>query len=103
VIATDCAAHREQLVEQFAAAFRAKYDAGQREHGGRVWRKPNMLREGTHEILDLWVYLKTEEAQKCLVRRLLADAMASNDWGAVAEAYNVLTAGNPEGEREEDR
>lgn len=57
------AQHREQIVTRLADRFRAKYDKGQVEHGGRLWEKPDMLAHAIDEVLDLVSYLFTLEDQ----------------------------------------
>jgi hypothetical protein len=55
--------HIDAIVASFDREVRAKYEAGQREHGGNIWTKPGMLRHAKEEVLDLWVYLETLERQ----------------------------------------
>jgi hypothetical protein len=56
-------AHIDRIVAEFDQQVRAKYAAGQREHGGNIWQKPGMLQHAKEEVLDLWVYLCTLEQQ----------------------------------------
>jgi hypothetical protein len=56
-------AHVERILTQFNADLRAKYDAGQREHGGNLWEKPGMLEHAIEEAIDLVVYLYTLREQ----------------------------------------
>ena len=51
--------HMERIVAQVSADIRAKYEKGQREHGGNLWMKPRMLENAIEEVLDLAVYLYT--------------------------------------------
>jgi hypothetical protein len=57
-------AHLDSLVEQVSADIRAKYEAGQQEHGGNLWEKPGMLEAAIAEVLDLAVYLYTLRSQR---------------------------------------
>jgi hypothetical protein len=68
----------------------AKYRAGQKEHGGDLWTKPTlpMLLE---EVTDMVVYAQTLDLQTRAVRDLLQDALATQDWSAVATALAMLT------------
>lgn len=61
---TDPVAHRERIISQFTADFRAKYDAGQQEHGGCMAEKPGMLEHAIAEALDLVAYLYTLKDQR---------------------------------------
>ena len=56
-------AHLERIVSQVSADIRAKYEKGQREHGGNLWLKPRMLENAIEEVLDLCVYLYTLREQ----------------------------------------
>jgi hypothetical protein len=53
----------ERIVAQVSADIRAKYEKGQREHGGNLWMKPRMLENAIEEVLDLAVYLFTMREQ----------------------------------------
>lgn len=55
-------AHRDGLAREFLNEFPAKYNAGQREHGGELWRKP-LAGEMVKEALDFYAYAKTIEQQ----------------------------------------
>lgn len=56
--------HRETLVRKFTEDFRAKYDKGQAEHGGKLWEHPDLLRSAIEESLDLVAYLYTLRYQQ---------------------------------------
>jgi hypothetical protein len=56
-------AHVQGIVRRFNEAVTEKYDKGQREHGGDLWRKPGMLAAAKDEAIDLWIYLDTLEQQ----------------------------------------
>jgi hypothetical protein len=57
-------AHLNRIIEQLSGDVRAKYEAGQREHGGNLWEKPGMLEQAIAEVLDLAVYLYTLKEQR---------------------------------------
>jgi len=55
--------HREHLIDTFTEAYREKYDKGQQEHGGQLWKKDTtgfML----EEVLDFWSYAKVATDQR---------------------------------------
>lgn len=54
--------HLARVKERGMALLDAKYRAGQRAHGGNLWKKP-MLKEILEESLDLLVYTLTLEQQ----------------------------------------
>lgn len=56
--------HLDRIVENFSADVRAKYESGQREHGGNLWEKGGMLENALAEALDLVVYLYTLKEQQ---------------------------------------
>lgn len=57
-------AHLQRILTQFNADTRAKYQAGQEEHGGELWEKPGMLEHAIEEAIDLVVYLYTLKEQR---------------------------------------
>jgi len=57
-------AHLSRILKNFNADVRAKYEAGQHEHGGNLWEKGGMLDNALAEALDLVVYLYTLREQK---------------------------------------
>lgn len=57
--------HRDVLADEFVTAFKAKYDKGQAEHGGELYRK-DCSAFAEEEILDFWAYIKTENHSKKL-------------------------------------
>lgn len=57
-------AHLGRILDQLTADVRAKYEAGQVEHGGNLWEKPGMLEQAIAEVLDLAVYLYTLREQR---------------------------------------
>ena len=57
-------AHLARILARVNADMRAKYEAGQIEHGGNLWEKPGMLEQAIAEVLDLAVYLYTLQEQR---------------------------------------
>ncbi len=57
-------AHLSRITTQFTADLRAKYEAGQQEHGGNLWEKPGMLENAIAEAIDLVTYLYTLRDQR---------------------------------------
>lgn len=91
-------AHLARIVAGVSTDIAAKYRKGQEEHGGQLWRKPNLLTEARNEALDQLTYLDAVQLQYDEARRLLARAIIDRDWNLAAQAFNVLATGNPEGE-----
>jgi len=94
--------HQAAISSRFEKDFESKYEIGQRQHSGRLWRKSTfpMLKE---EAIDFISYLYTLEDHLLDVKVLLSNAMADGDWALVGEAFNILVEGNAEGRKEEDR
>lgn len=94
--------HAETILSEFRTDAIDKYLTGQREHGGRLHRKPvlNMLYQ---EVLDLPIYLLTLREQLTEVQRLLGLAMIGGSTLYVRQALDILETGNPEGVMEEER
>lgn len=57
-------AHLQRILRQFTADARAKYENGQREHGGNLWEKPGMLEHALEEAIDQVIYLYTALEQR---------------------------------------
>lgn len=57
-------AHLRRILDDFNADTRAKYEAGQREHGGNLWEKGGMIEHALEEAIDLVVYLYTLREQR---------------------------------------
>lgn len=51
--------HATDLAQEAATLIRAKYEAGQREHGGELWRKTGIIDMAIDEAVDQIVYLLT--------------------------------------------
>ncbi len=92
--------HLRALINDIAGDMTLKYERGQREHGGELWRK-ECLQNAYQEALDLLTYLKTLKGQ-------MGDAMILASVGmlrgceACMAIYNMLTCGNIEGEHAVD-
>jgi RecJ-like exonuclease len=97
--------HAADVVATLSTAILRKYQAGQSEHGGKLWRKP-MLRHLVAEAVDLNVYLMTHIEQIQIVRELLRKALNKNHAesikSVVQEALNMLETGNLDGVEEEE-
>jgi hypothetical protein len=63
-------AHLDRIVSRVSADLRAKYEAGQEEHGGNLWEKPGMLEQAYAEALDQCIYLLTAIEQRDERRRI---------------------------------
>lgn len=61
---TEHEAHVTRILTRFNADLRAKYEVGQQEHGGELWRKQGMLEQAYAEAIDLVVYLATALEQQ---------------------------------------
>lgn len=78
----DKEAHLKRMQDKFVAQSRFKYEAGQIEHGGKMWEKPGMLDHAKEEVIDLWHYLCTLEEQ-------IADLKGSVDNSTGADTWKV--------------
>lgn len=92
------------IVAWFTDNFNHKFFAGDKEHGGNIWRKPctGHLRE---ELIDAITYLSVLEDQQQKMKVLLGAALVNqttSDWSLVKEANNFLIYGNAEGVEEEE-
>ena len=63
-------AHLDRIISRLNADLRAKYEAGQQQHGGNLWEKPGMLEQAYAEVLDLATYLLTLMEQRDERRRI---------------------------------
>ena len=99
--------HAEDILNTFFIDAKAKYLAGQAEHGGRLWRKP-VLPMLYQEVLDLPIYLLTLIDQIAEVKRLVGVAYWANKDNIevdanLTKAMNILNFGNADGVAEENR
>lgn len=51
--------HLEDIKYEFTRLVDAKYRAGQKEHGGELWRKRGLINMAIEEAIDQVVYLIT--------------------------------------------
>jgi hypothetical protein len=102
--------HMENIADWFKEKATTKYFRGQKEHGGKLWRKPALKLLGD-EILDMPIYFRVLEEQQEEVLNQLQKALTKYThnytlWSImvhVQKAYNILKVGNPEGIAEEER
>jgi len=55
--------HLANIKEDFEKEIDTKYRAGQKEHGGNLWRKKGLIDMALDEVLDQYVYLITLKGQ----------------------------------------
>ena len=55
--------HIESILKEFNLLAIKKYQRGQKEHGGKLWLKSDMLDKAIEETIDLVIYLLTLKAQ----------------------------------------
>ena len=48
----------DQAIKRFQVLAKHKYLSGQKEHGGNLWEKTNLLIHAEEEVIDLWYYLQ---------------------------------------------
>jgi len=108
---TEWKKHLGQIVGECVDDLVDKYTLGQKEHGGRLWRKPCLPRL-KDEALDMIVYVYTLDEQHCAAMELLEQARTLYDepghgmdevMDLVSRAFNILLKGNPDGDDEEDQ
>lgn len=59
-------AHEEHLAmikAQFLREVDVKYRAGRKQHGGKLWEKPGLIRMAMDECIDQYVFLATLQQQ----------------------------------------
>lgn len=100
--------HMQDISEWFTPRMMAKYEAGQKEHGGKLWRKTTLI-PMEEEIIDFAVYYFTHKMQMLKLFSLLNELLYDLDEGDTVSAsqsammaLNLLTTGNEEGEKEEE-
>ena len=79
--------HLNRILAEVTRDLRAKYENGQREHGGNLWLKPRMLENAIDEVLDLAVYLYT------LKEQLSATTTPSKPEPSSQRAHDAVVAG----------
>ena len=55
--------HLKNIKEDFLREVDKKYRAGQKEHGGDLWLKKDLIDKALEEIIDLYVYMLTLKDQ----------------------------------------
>jgi hypothetical protein len=55
--------HLQKIKSWFVNNVDKKYRAGQKEHGGNLWLKADIIDMALDEVLDIAVYLVTLKAQ----------------------------------------
>jgi len=55
--------HLDDILAELEELVTEKYENGQNEHGGKLWKKPGLLDEAINEVIDLAVYLLTLKHQ----------------------------------------
>lgn len=97
--------HASQIAEKVGDFMFIKYLAGQKEHGGLLWRK-NLIPHIQEEILDLAIYHFTHEEQMGELTRLLRGIIGADDLTEAHRlgtmALNLVTIGNTDGIEEEE-
>lgn len=63
MLSPDREAHLKEMQDAFIELSRRKYEAGQLEHGGKMWEKPGMLDHLEEELVDAWHYIRTLRRQ----------------------------------------
>ena len=95
--------HRDWIIRQWSRDAAAKYDAGQRQHGGALYDKA-VGKMGWEEVLDFPIYYATLLHQRDLAAHLAyrgATIETLDDAREVLLAIgNVLTTGNVDGKSE---
>jgi hypothetical protein len=80
VLSAEQAASRDSALVRFQEMAAAKYEAGQKEHGGNLWEKPGLLDNMEEEVIDAWFYIQALKQQQNLLNEavsgFLNDCMA---------------------------
>lgn len=63
MLSPDRQAHLNEMQDAFLKLSTKKYEAGQIEHGGKMWEKPGMLDHLEEELVDAWHYIRTLRRQ----------------------------------------
>jgi hypothetical protein len=98
-------AHVRAIQDWISDSVILKYTAGQREHGGALWRK-NTWPHIKQEIVDLVIYSQTHDMQIQQAIKLLELAYDTHNINLkddyLESALHVLQYGNEDGEEEEE-
>jgi hypothetical protein len=108
----DATNHKLFVANSTAEEIVNKYDKGQEEHGGKLWRKPIMDYIG-EEIIDMAIYWSTFKVQWKELLHIIRylhlltldpQTNTTSEIKALAEkALNLMERGNVEGDEEEER
>ena len=55
--------HLTKILKEFETLAWAKYEAGQAEHGGDLWKKADLIDRAIEEAIDQVIYLLTLKQQ----------------------------------------
>ena len=55
---------RDEAIKCFNQLAPAKYNAGQKEHGGNLDKRKDVINDLRGEAIDFWFYVETEARQK---------------------------------------
>jgi len=55
--------HLEDIISEFEELATDKYEKGQLEHGGNLWKKPGLIDMAIDEAIDQVIYLITLRQQ----------------------------------------
>ena len=54
---------RDEAIQRFNVLAAAKYDKGQREHGGNLDEHPDIVGAVEEELIDAWMYIQSASRQ----------------------------------------
>lgn len=97
--------HKERIISWFTEKWSKKYDNGQVEHGGKLWRK-QCLPFLVEEMLDFFSYVAVLAPQLLMAAQAADEASTKCTCSArhdIRKVANLLSIGNEEGVPEEDR
>jgi len=94
--------HLLDILDSAHSAIRWRYETGQKEHGGRLWRK-DCLSKLLDELADAYVYAVTLEHQIDAIHGIVYEAREGGiePMRALDAISAILWCGNPYGEYEE--
>ena len=55
--------HLDDVLSELEELITDKYEKGQIEHGGKMWKKSHLIDEAIAEVVDLAIYLITLKQQ----------------------------------------
>jgi len=95
--------HKQEITDDFTLDSQKKYELGQKEHGGKLWRKPTIHFMG-EEILDQWAYYHVLREQWARVEHLLGAEIQRLNKACtpipdnLQAACNIMKTGNEAGQ-----